>query len=120
MEWMPWPWEQGSRDPGGSLPIGRRQEAPGVPPGLRAESSDMDAWLMELIYRNIAATSWCEVCGCRFARRLRVLPAAAGAQRRRQLLVVAKCRGWRHHVHVASIVISENQDTALLPLRATE
>jgi hypothetical protein len=77
-EWMPWPWEPASRDPAGSLPIGRRQEATAVPPGPGAESSDMDAWLMELIYRNIAATSWCEICGCRFARRLRVLPAPAG------------------------------------------
>jgi hypothetical protein len=118
--WMPWPWEPASRDPAGSLPIGRRQEATAVPPGPGAESSDMDAWLMELIYRNIAATSWCEICGCRFARRLRVLPAPAGTQRRRQFLVVAKCRGWRRHVHAAGVVISEDRDTVLQPLRATD
>ncbi len=100
--------------------MGRRQEAPGVPRGPVAESSDMDAWLMELIYRNIAATSRCEICGCRFGRRLRVLPAAAGTQRRRQLLVVAKCRSWRRHVHVAGLVISEDRDTVLQPLRATD
>jgi hypothetical protein len=120
MEWMPWAWEQASRDPGGSLPMGRHQEAPGVLGGPGADTSDIDAWLMELIYRNIAAASWCEICGCRFAHRLQILPAPAGAQRHRQLLVVAKCRGWRHHVHVASVVISEDRDTVLRPLSATD
>jgi hypothetical protein len=119
MEWVPWLWEQSSRDPGGPSTISGRQEGPGMSPGPGDESYDVDAWLMELIYRNIAAESWCEICGCRFARRLRVLPAPVGAQWRRQLVVVAKCRGWRHHVHVASVVIGEDRDTVLRPLRAT-
>ena len=120
MEWVPWLWEEASRDSGGSLTMDRRQDAPGVLGGPGPESSDLDSWLMELIYRNIAASSWCEVCGCRFARSLRVFPGPAGTQLRRQLLVVARCRGWRRHVHVASVVMSEDQDTALRPLRATD
>jgi hypothetical protein len=120
MEWVPWPWEQSFDGPIGSLSADRRQVAQRPTPGSGAGSSDLDTWLMALVYRTIAAASWCEICGARFAPRLRLLPAPVGTQRHRQFLVVAKCRGWRHHVHVASVDVSEDRDIALRPLRATD
>jgi hypothetical protein len=75
--------------------------------------------MMALIYRSIAGTSWCEICGAHFARGLRVLATPAGARRPRQILVVAKCRGWKRHVHVANVVVNEDNDISLQPLRAT-
>ncbi len=119
MEWVPWPWEQGLDEPVGSQRVEQCQESLRSAPSSGAECHDLDTWMMALIYRSIAGTSWCEICGARFARGLRVLATPAGARRPRQILVVAKCRGWKRHVHVANVVVNEDSDISLQPLRAT-
>ncbi len=118
MEWVPGTWYElfdASVDRG---PTDRRQQGPSVPPSTGADSPDLDTWLIALVYSAIAAGSTCETCGSRFVRKLRVLPQPASAQRARRLLVVAKCRSWRRHVHVTSVVINEGDDMRLRPLRA--
>jgi hypothetical protein len=121
MEWAQWSWDEVFGDSVDPRLNYRRQKGPQVSPNTGADSSFLDTWLIALVYSAIAAGSSCETCGCRLGRKLRVFsPPPAGARGPRQLLVVAKCRSWKRHVHVATVVINEGDDTVLRPLRATD
>jgi hypothetical protein len=120
MEWKPWSWDEAFGEPVGRVPADGREDRPRVSPSAGADSSDLDTQLIALVYSAIAAGSSCETCGSRLARKLRVFPLPAGAHGARRLAVVAKCRGWKRHVHVARVVINEGDDTPLRPLRAID
>jgi hypothetical protein len=120
MEWMPWPWDHTSDEPDGPAPLDRRQETPRVPSASGAQVSYLDVQLIGVLYGTIAAGSYCEDCGARFARGLRILPPPMEREWPWQLLVVTKCRGWRHHLHAATVVVNEGDDMQLGPLRATD
>lgn len=120
MEWILWPWDQAFGRSADRPATDRRKETAGTSPKTGAESCDyLDIWAIVPMYQAIAAGSSCEVCGARLARRLGALAVPANARWPRRLLVVAQCRGWRHHVHAATVVINEGDDIRLPPLRAT-
>ena len=119
MDWVPEPWEAACGDSVVPSPASRPPDASQVPPGTEAKPPDLDIALIALIYRSIAAGSLCETCGAHFARWLRVIPSPADSPSSRELLVVAKCRGWRRHVHAARVGIDVGYDIPLEPLKAT-
>jgi hypothetical protein len=120
MEWAQWSWDDVFGDSVDPLPRYRRQEGPQVSPNTGAGGSYLDTWVIAVVYSAIAAGSSCETCGSRLDRKLRVFSPPAGGGGPRQLLAVTKCRSWKRHVHVASVVINEGDDTTLRPFRATD
>jgi hypothetical protein len=118
LQWMPRPWDHASGGPVDHPLTGPGHYAPQALPAAGMEGPDLEVQVIALIYRSIAAESCCDICGARLVRSLRVLPPPAHAQWPRQLRLITKCRGWRHHVHVASVVINAGDDIPLPPLRA--
>jgi hypothetical protein len=66
--------------------------------------SDTDRWLIELVYRFVAAEAACSRCGAPLGRRMRVVPSPAlGRPPLWRVSVVTRCRGWRRHGHIANV-----------------
>jgi len=96
MDWLPWIWLYDPYcDPN---PEARSAERTSTALG----PTNLDRWLIEVIYRTVASETYCEKCGERLGRRLQVLlptePYSVWA-----VLVVTRCRGWRQHRHITTV-----------------
>jgi hypothetical protein len=117
MDSMPWEWRDAFGGPVDSPVGGRPEDLSRVNREPLPLPPDLDRWLITLTYRVIAAGSSCQKCGAGFTPRVRVVPSSGDTQGLCYLLVVAKCRGWKRHISVASVAVKTGQDTPLEPLR---
>jgi len=76
----------------------------------------IDLWMIELTYGFVAAESRCTRCGTPLGRGLRVTPSVT-THSPWIVSILTRCRGWRRHRHVATVVEASN-DLALGPFLA--
>jgi hypothetical protein len=81
--------------------------------------TQLDLSLLRVVYEVVADLTMCTACGARLGRRLHV--ASRGAVHRPSpwsVKIVTRCRGWKQHRHVAS-VIRPSKDLVLGALEPT-
>jgi hypothetical protein len=85
-----------------------------VPGTGAARLSAVDLWLVQVAYEVVAAESMCTRCDSLLGDRISLVPADFPSD---LVSVTVRCRGWRRHLHRATVRESAN-DLLLGPLRA--
>jgi hypothetical protein len=113
MDWLPAAWMYWLAIGGSPSPWdGAHNEA------APASCTAVDLWLVESTYRFIAAHAHCVRCGDPLGRGLRVVIRPDAEHAPCTGSIVTRCRGWRRHRHVATVVGVRN-DLVLGPFRVT-
>ena len=90
----------------------------GLPEGAKghAQPTDLDVWMITVVYEFVAAQSSCQTCSSELRPRVRVVTWPAGLPSDGwRVSVVARCAGWRRHPHVAKVA-RPSGDLVLGPL----
>jgi hypothetical protein len=94
--------------------------ATGFPDPARTASvsspTDLDLWLIRLLYAVPAGQPHCIKCGARVDRRLRLATQYSGRSPYWRVSVARRCGGWRRHRHVA-VVTESSSGLQFAPLR---
>jgi hypothetical protein len=70
--------------------------------------TDLDLWLIRLVYEVAAGHANCARCGAPLGRRLHLATRYAGRSPAWHVLVATRCRGWRRHRHTALVTEASN------------
>jgi hypothetical protein len=81
-----------------------------------ASPTELDLWLIRLVYAAPAGQTPCVRCGAPLDRRLRLATQYGGGSPYWRVSVAARCHGWRRHRHVA-LVIDSSSGLQLGPFR---
>lgn len=82
-----------------------------------ASPTDLDLWLIRLVYAAPVAQAHCLNCGARLDRRLRLATQYSGRSPYWRVSVTTRCYGWRRHRHIA-VVTESSSGLQLEPLRS--
>ena len=78
--------------------------------------TDLDLWLIQLVYEVAAGQATCAKCGAPLGRGLHLATRYAGRAPTWYVSVATRCRGRRRHRHTA-VVTERSKNLQLGPLR---